>query len=277
MKKFKDFIKPTVILQYPSHGSHSIKKKKIEPTTILHIPSHGSHSSNNIKEEFLDWLNHNDNKHLHNNPRDVYEKLEKPEKHWDEHPEHSEAVKKYTKYSRVLNTHLISRARKELSPVDKKNTDHGLSSHLHYSEKKEEKLKALHLRRKMDKMFNHSSSKLEHDVHVYHGISGWHPGEEAAKGNGRIRLPAYTSTSISKSIAHGFARGHKNPETGKPEHHILHIHLKKGQKGVYAGDHSHFPDEKEMILPRNTTLKIHKTPTKPDEHTHVWHAHVVDD
>jgi hypothetical protein len=64
---------------------------------------------------------------------------------------------------------------------------------------------------------------------------------------------------------------------------VLHIHLKKGQRGLYVGEHSAVGNEHEYLLPRHTTLKVHPTPTilPPGSHfsnmepIHVWHAHVV--
>ena len=113
-----------------------------------------------------------------------------------------------------------------------------------------------------------ASKPLEHDVHVYHG-TGFHPGQEASKHPERlIRLPAYTSTSLKKSIARDFA-------DYKGDRHIIHIHLKKGQHASYIADHSSIPEEWEMLLPRNTVLKIHKEPTiLSDTNDHIWHAEV---
>jgi hypothetical protein len=99
---------------------------------------------------------------------------------------------------------------------------------------------------------------------------------------GKLHLPAYTSTSTSKATALNFATDHPDSK-GKRHNHILHIHLKPGQKGHYIGDQGYHGNEYEFLLPRNTTLKVHPKPQSfpagshhlNDYPVHVWHAHVV--
>lgn len=151
--------------------------------------------------------------------------------------------------------------------------------------------------------------KTPHAIDVYSGVpeSPHHiikkqGGYESGKG-GHIILPAYTSTSLSPRIAHGFSHPDKkaNQELAKmhkdkritssknphdimegPGHtHMLHIHVPKGHAGAYIGHHSQY-SEKEFILPRNTRLHVHHEPTiTHDEATgknsFIWHAHIVDE
>ena len=120
-------------------------------------------------------------------------------------------------------------------------------------------------------------SKLKDDVHVYHGTNGvFNPGTEAAKHpEGHIKLPAYTSTSISRGIGVSFAQPDSSRDIEERSSHVIHIHMKKGQHGMYVGSNSKFPREREMILPRNTVLKVHPVPTELENNIKVWHAHIV--
>ena len=134
-------------------------------------------------------------------------------------------------------------------------------------------------------------NKLTKDMHVYSGVQ-FNPGKVASQNDQRhIDLPAYTSTSTSKSVAADYAGQHREKqEDGFTHHHIIHFHLKKGQQGAFVGNNpdvakkhqmSNFSSENEYIVPRNTRVHIKET---PDIYTHeaakmkyhVWHAHVAD-
>ena len=132
--------------------------------------------------------------------------------------------------------------------------------------------------------------KLKHDMHVYSGVQ-FDPEVVASHHEHRhVHLPAYTSTSLKKDVAASFA-GETRPFDGEySHHHILHFHLKKGQKGAYVGmNHegdrnnqlSEHPHEHEYIIPRNTRIHIGEKPTvynddMDNKKYHVWDAHVVD-
>lgn len=133
-------------------------------------------------------------------------------------------------------------------------------------------------------------NSLHDDVHFYSGVA-FHPGKQAAKhADNHIHLPAYTSSSIDKDTAQHFAHagGYRHPEIkghdkdGTEIHgHIIHFHMKKGQKGAYVGAKSSYSTEREFLVPRNTTIKVHPRPeryqdAKTGKHYHVWHARVVD-
>jgi hypothetical protein len=110
---------------------------------------------------------------------------------------------------------------------------------------------------------------LKQDVHVHSGVR-FNPGRLARNHpEGHIHLPAYTSTSLDRQVANQFS------DSG----HILHIHLKAGDKARYVGADSHYPHEKEVLLPRHTTIKVHPEPDvvqgEGGTKVHVWHAHVV--
>jgi len=134
--------------------------------------------------------------------------------------------------------------------------------------------------------------KLPQKLHTYSGVR-FDPDKIASTHKDRhIHLPAYTSTSIEKETALGFAQDHTDhtDEHDFTHHHIIHFNLKKGQKGMFVGMHpdlnsndqiSAHPREHEFILPRNTRIKIHpKHDTYDDNNNsktyHIHHAHVVD-
>ncbi len=84
-----------------------------------------------------------------------------------------------------------------------------------------------------------------------------------------IHLPAYTSVSHEKATAANFSKKIYDDE------HIIHIHMKKGDKGIQVAHISHVLDEHETILPRNTKLKINPKPDiykRKNVNVHVWHA-----
>lgn len=243
MKRFRDFIAHkqkeskdktkqnySLVLAQPSHGKHS------EPPTTKHITEavgeHGPHHS-----DMDSWVEDNQNHHLGKTHRDVKDKLvESAPKFNKTELEHSH---EYTKSSHYLNKDLIAKAsgaKRTLSHDNKTSVKH------------------------LDAALHSNKAKLKHEVHVYHGIKHWHPGEEARKNNGYVKIPTYLSTSTNKYVAHRFS-----------DRHILHIHMKPGDKGRYVDHISKHRGEHEMLLPRNTVLKLHPRNQKVGDHT-IWHA-----
>lgn len=261
IKTFKDFIE---------------KAKKVDPILITAMPVHGNHSDPRRAklrvESYEDadphndpWLSHNHNHHIGEKHQDVHNKLDMDPNKFDKHPG-SKHVHKYTDWSYDINHNLLAKQ------TGKKKTWHKTEHHTYHDDiwnknkKKEHYAQVAGIDRALKK------SKLQHDTHVFHGTNTWHPGEQAAKHpEGHVKSAAYLSTSIDQGKAHRFAGrgGHKA--------HILHIHLKKGHHAMYLGSNSYHHHEKEMLLPRNTTLKIHPKPKVLSCGTHVWHAHPVDD
>lgn len=289
MKRFKDYRDDQqqrrrrrlrgLITALPVHGGHSQigpKREKVDEATGPHGPGYNKDSH---------WFDHEDNIHVvdhwkkgsHGTPNsdDVHEKLNQDSDSFKKHDKHG-AMSDYTKGSKHINKYLIDKASGK-----KHDYVH------HYGDGASDKKYKTEMHKKVQehiKNLDHAlkSSKLKHDVHVYHGLKGWHPGEEAAKNGGKIHLPGYTSTSISKRQAHSFSHA-----DGNGTKHMLHIHLKKGQRAKYLGDNSGFSHEKEMLLPRGITLKIHPRHTvlngdgkdaegRHSHKIHVWHATVED-
>jgi hypothetical protein len=121
----------------------------------------------------------------------------------------------------------------------------------------------------LDKITRHNN--IRRQLHVYSGL-GFDPSQHVDS-QGHLRMPAFTSVTHDKNVAHKFAQ--INHEEGRTQaKHILHIHLKPYDQATHISGHAFTPDEHESILPRNTTLKVHPEPTILSDGTHVWHAHV---
>ena len=257
MKRFKEFI----------------KKKVVEPILITAQPVHGSHARSRKQEEKLEeainwlgkkynqpesvnrskWIKHNENSHIAQDPityrhRElIADKLKEAHPNLtSDHPSYG-AVKDYTRTSHKINQYHLDNA----EGIDTSN-----DSRLPEYKKQTEHLDAI--------LKEH---KLPYNIHLYHG-AGFNPGKEAAKHpEGLIRMPSYLSTSHNKVVAKSFAGGSivDNAE------HILHIHAKKGQHGLYIGNRV-IGDEHETLLPRNQVLKVHPKPTILSDGTRIWHS-----
>lgn len=255
-----------------THGSHAKDKPPTYKGTPVVVDTHGGHSENKRKSEKLDekselssvegqsedWFSQNDNIPIGRSHTILHSNLSVMYHHDDFSPQHKNAVDAYTEGSTKLNKALLDHY------VSKSSVPERVGAH-----------SIEHL----DGVVNHH--KLSHDLHVYSGV-GFHPGEKASKDpESKIHLPAYTSTSVHKKTAVVFSSPLSHVDG--VANHVLHIHLKKGQKGLYVGDHSAVGNEYEYLLPRHTTLKVHPKPTilPPGSHfsnkepVHVWHAHVV--
>lgn len=201
---------------------------------------------------FNDWQNTTDNN------RTVLNHIEIDHTHTDDDKTH---VYRYTAASKPLNKLLYANHKEGKESPDKmdvtgaKNFTHdlkGIDAAIH-------------------------RNKLSHELVSYSGIN-WHPMSKADHEN-VIHLPAYTSTSLSKKVAHGFAKsGKKTPDV--KDIHILKIHSPAGSAGMYTHDDpaiTHYEGENEYIVPRNTSIRVHPTPevfTDKDGHNvHVWTAH----
>jgi hypothetical protein len=220
-----------------------------EPIHFKHV-GRSSNKSSDIKEEIKnEWLNKNDNEHLGETSDKINDKLQthqkiKPTK------EQIEKIKAYTNSSKYLNSALLDHHNNRKINLDyfKKGIEH------------------------LDKATNHH---IGHELHVYSGL-GFNPSKHLDEKN-IIHLPAYTSTTHDKNIAHSFASRNPMTEHHKNTYHILHIHMKPRNKGIHVDHLSEHEDEHETILPRNTKLKVHPVPDKHIIHGvehHIWHATV---
>ena len=263
MKSFNDFTKSKNEdgIAYVDHA-------------ILRRPLRGKKSKN---EDGIAYVDHailrnprkineskNENEHIGHSIEEIHDKLA------EDHPyteKEKKETQKYTRGSSNLNRNL-------------------------YEHKMEDKVVPKEVKGDFDthniKSLDAAVEKhsLKHDLHVYSGVH-FHPGRSSGM-SGHIQLPAYTSSSISKSVASHFAHsaGYSNPKelTSNKDGenikgHILHLHLKPGQKGAYIAPHSEYEEEREYTLPRNTRIKINQKPTvhidEDENRYHVWHGEVV--
>jgi hypothetical protein len=290
MKTFLQFISQKLLgdkLRYngtpvvvDTHGFHT-QEKRLQKKGIKQILDADASKTKSIKKplqeaasqpppkkpknykHFWQWANCSDNEHLGKDAAEIDAHLEK---HYpiNDISDHYDSVEMYTTASRHLNRTLLN----------------------HYECGQQAPLKVHeHNIAKLDCATGHH--KLKNDLHVYSGV-GFHPGEKAAQcPHNTIHLPAYTSASICKNTASQFSQaleGKTEQYTHEPVHHVLHVHLKKGQKGLYVGKHSGYDqNEYEFILPRHTTVQVHHKPSIVPaggpagnfHKTYVWHAHVV--
>lgn len=262
MKSFKQFIReqqeeqqieqgkldksgvPNVLIQTPSDEERQlVQQKQIAELGEDADPTYEA------RQKYHEFRTKNHNDHLGEKVSDVHENLSNPDDISDHERSH---LHNYTKGSRHLNAKLYEH---HMEGWDTPRSAPGRDSTITHSTKE------------LDKA---TSVPLSHELHVHTGVR-FHPGEVAAKHpEGHVHLPAFTSTSISGGIASDFTY----PVGG--ENHVLHVHMKPGDKGRYVGHISHFKHEKEFVLPRQTTLKIHPTPDKYMDGAggavHVWHA-----
>jgi hypothetical protein len=203
-------------------------KKKYHPIPILQTPCHGAHSKpieeDKAKEEKLTEATHalsenelrdlNMNGHIGHDHAAVNEHLS------SEHDigrddnisdDERKALLNYTDHSRSLNNNLITskKAGKEPGELDQKSKDM-LAKHPGYNHKNplpyshpdyDDHEDALYRQQDTEyikKRITHLDSALakgvnkrKNDLHVFHGLTMWHPGKEAAKHPDRkIQLPA---------------------------------------------------------------------------------------
>lgn len=111
--------------------------------------------------------------------------------------------------------------------------------------------------RELDKLFSKTSTK--NSMILYRGIHG----PEAAKIikkikdgslgiNGETKYKAYMSTSVDPEVSRDFTGNQKVGEKGV----FFNLTLPKGGRAIALGGHSLIKSEKEVLLPRNTRLKI---------------------
>lgn len=85
-----------------------------------------------------------------------------------------------------------------------------------------------------------------HNIIAYSGLS-FDP-RTTKSVTGHIHLPAYTSLSMSDQHGNGFAKAQNGTK------HILQLRINSSDKSAYLGG-----DEFEILLPRNTTIKLHRS------------------
>jgi hypothetical protein len=225
-------------------GYDSIDKRKSK-----HLKSSLKEETSPVKTE--DWLGKNENagRSVHKITKELLDDADPISK------EHAETLRYYSgPDSAVINKKLID------DHYGKKPDSSGSRSlPKEYIEKTVKHL---------DKITSHN---IRRQLHVYSGL-GFDPSKHVDS-QGHLHMPAFTSVTHDKNVAHEFAETH-HKEGRTQAKHILHIHLKSYDRATHISGHAFVPDEHESILPRNTILKVHPVPTMLSDGTHVWHAQV---
>lgn len=225
------------------HGGHSLENFRV-PKTVQES-----------EDDEVNYFNQNDNAHIHPNLTEAGKIMGKSQVREGADIKN---IRNYTTSSRALNKSLWKAHDTDTEPrnhVSDGTVSHDLAG--------------------LDEAVNRN--KLSHDLHVFTGV-GFDPAKLAAQHPSKhIVLPAFTSTSMDKTVARNFAASQSN---SKPElqqggvmGHVIHIALKKGQSGAYADPHSHFKGEQEFVLPRGTTLKVNKSEKKTDPYFDDYFIH----
>lgn len=106
------------------------------------------------------------------------------------------------------------------------------------------------------------------------------PVGKSKNGNPVYPQPTYMSSSVNKNVANGFAEIGGNKKN-LPDRHIFHWHHEEHQPVAVIGNHSEYPLEKEVLIPRtgSTKQKYHIEHTGTDTYmnqfgmlTHVHHV-----
>lgn len=134
----------------------------------------------------------------------------------------SETIKRYTDHLGSLNHNLIRG--KELSQTETKTRDN------------------------LDSVL--AKHTAPDDLVVYSGTNGIHA--KTLRSSEVLNHPSFLSTSLSANAARAFASQNGGD--------IVKIHIPKGHPMVYPNDpkKTTYEGEREVILPRNTKLRIHK-------------------
>lgn len=146
----------------------------------------------------------------------------------------------------------------------------------------------------IDKIF----APIHDDVHVYSGVAFsphvFRAGERPQGGIIKLKMPAFTSTSIKSNLATSFASSHYPVDNDKEilddnpyeegtkafPRTIIKIHVPKGARASYIYQHSENAHERELVLPRNSRLHVHPTPTVNGggrDTFQIFHAKLVHD
>lgn len=201
----------------------------------------------------------------------------------DDQTRHYNLFQDYADESHELNNHLHMNKR-DLLDWHKRAYNFESFDSQHFSKLHERYLKqADHL----NNALSHYSTP--HDMHVYSGV-GFSPKRFQRNPDKviKVKLKAFTSTSLSPSIGMQFAKMDdrdmiSNP-TAVPTKNLIKIHVPAGSKGRFLADISPIPNEHEFLIANNAKLHIHPHPTiqtspylNKTRDTLIWHAKLVHD
>lgn len=164
-------------------------------------------------------------------------------KHIELSAEHKDSLDSYTQNSRPLNNAL-----------------HRGDA---ISDKGESRVKDL------DAVASHKENSLKHNITTYSGVSK-NFGDKLSKVKigGKVKSPAYISSSLDHDTAFEFAHAHEPENTKNTYHrHIIVFHLPKGHTKARSIDHaSNNSGEDEVLQARGQTFK------KVGEHIETKHS-----
>jgi ADP-ribosyltransferase exoenzyme len=265
MKSFKNFINSiydknktkTGVIPEPIHFKH-IGNKKINTTPdYIHFKNVNKDEKKKDVNEAVSnvsiekWKKTNDNKHLGSSNQKISSKLGSTNRFNDDH---RKAIQSYTGgYS---------------------GTDHHNKKKWHSHEINSKLIKGEEVAKKHQKTVKHLDSVVEkhplkHEVHTYSGVS-FDPRKIADK-KGKIKSPAFISSTHNKEMAHNFARSHAIKYAPV---HIIHFHLKPGDPATHISQHSPHGEEHETLIKRGVTLKHNGTDSHYDHDSEHWvHIH----
>lgn len=185
------------------------------------------------------WFKTKDNTHIGRTLESISKKISA---HHDLPEDESNSIDKYTSYSRNLNKGLL---RKQISKTAKKTRD------------------------RLNKII--SKYPLKHELHSYSGVS-FDPRKHVKKGI--MHSPAFMSATHDKYVAHSYAEDYTKKSGNM---HIIHFHLKKGDKALHVNKYSHFPEEHETLI-APSKLKYHGTDSyklHDDNSVHIHHMSIA--
>lgn len=155
------------------------------------------------------------------------------------HTDHSSTLRSYTGSSTSLNRYLWE---KKKNPAHISEYDEGES-------------------KKLTDILKTAPAAKE-DFYVYTGVN---PNKNKIE-KGDLHIPAFTSASTKDFVASDFSSKYHTIEdhtdengelTSQKVHHILKIHVKKGQQvGAYIAPHSIYEDEHEFLINKNHTIHL---------------------
>lgn len=154
-----------------------------------------------------------------------------------------EEIKNYGRSSFGLNATLIGRHHFN-EPVTEKIHDHHIPT--------------------LDKITN---KPIGRKLTVFSGL-GFDP-TKRMDSKGRVFLPSYTSSSLTKETADYFAGMQK--KAGERFKHVLKLHLNPENRGAYTAPHTGTSFEREMLLPRNSTIHITHSEQDPNDPKQMIH------
>lgn len=125
-----------------------------------------------------------------------------------------------------------------------------------------------------------SIPSIHKDITVYHGWkpTDYHPGQVEG---GILKTRGFLSTSMKADIAKNFAYGQFNVTDGSSGHkHYLRIKVPKNHpKAKYIAHLTGYENESEVLIDRNSKLKIHPKPkifNKDGFKHHIWKADLLE-